>query len=170
MAYPEGTDALTPLQDVIKNAIAAALTMESTPYVPVLSATTTPPALGSGSTRQEGWWTSMGRRITGSAVFRFGTSGMSQGQGSYTVSLPVPAAFPPQQSGGLGIATPCGIATLRRNDPLGDSLPAVAYFTSSTTIVLVHPGGGNVNNVDPWPWASLDAIAVLFDYIAATAP
>lgn len=59
-------------------------------YTPALSASTTPPTLGDGSS-QSGAWQRNGHLITGWASIQFGTSGVSAGSGAYIVSLPFDA-------------------------------------------------------------------------------
>lgn len=59
-----------------------------TSYTPTLTASTTNPTLGSGST-QAGAYTRIGRIIIGRARIQFGTSGVAVGSGTYRISIPV---------------------------------------------------------------------------------
>ncbi|MFD0902325.1 hypothetical protein [Actinomadura sediminis] len=57
-------------------------------YTPTLTATSSNPTLGTGSTAQ-GRYIRYGRMVTCTAWIRFGTSGVSVGSGFYEISLPV---------------------------------------------------------------------------------
>lgn len=63
-----------------------------TAYTPVLTASTTSPTLGTGST-QLGAWNRQGDTIDWWAYIQFGTSGTAAGTGTYRVSLPPAAAY-----------------------------------------------------------------------------
>lgn len=61
-----------------------------TTYTPTLTATTTNPTLGTGSTRS-GRYIREGRKVTVLVNIKFGTSGTAAGSGFYEVTLPVDA-------------------------------------------------------------------------------
>jgi hypothetical protein len=64
---------------------------EFTNYTPVLTATTTNPTLGTGSS-QNGSYARIQNLIIARFFIRFGTAGVNAGSGNYKVSLPVTAA------------------------------------------------------------------------------
>lgn len=61
-------------------------------YTPVLTASTTNPTLGTGSSAV-GRYRQFGKTVLCRGEFRFGTSGISAGSGQYSMSLPVPGNF-----------------------------------------------------------------------------
>ena len=60
-------------------------------YAPTLTATTTSPTLGSGSSAT-GYYKRLGRWVRGKAVITFGSSGTNAGSGYYGLLLPVQPA------------------------------------------------------------------------------
>ena len=60
-----------------------------TAYTPTLTAVTTNPTLGSTGKIEDGYWTQVGKTVFFNLRLQFGTSGVSTGSGSYTVTLPV---------------------------------------------------------------------------------
>lgn len=134
-------------------------------YVPTLTASTTNPTLGSGST-QSGWWKRIDNMVRGGAFVRFGTSGVAVGSGTYFVSLPFPADSTfmlGSDSNGLGSVV--GAVMLRDNSvPTGDV--GSCQINAALTGVIMRVGGGLVANGSPWVWAASDALVVEFAYQA----
>lgn len=98
-----------------------------TTYTPALTASTTDPTLGSGSTAT-GRWIQYGKIVFAAFYIKFGSSGANAGNGLYRVSMPVTAR------------------TLMRNSfPVG-----IAWgFSGSVTlqyagVELVNAGGGGI--------------------------
>lgn len=132
-------------------------------YTPALTATTTNPTLGTGSTIA-GTYQQMGKWIVGTAEIVFGTSGVAAGSGNYNISLPV--------------AQVAGAATAGRLVGSGayfDSSAAAAsqWYTvelvaiSSTTCRGVIQGFGSLSATAPVVPAASDQIRIRFEYQAA---
>lgn len=62
-------------------------------FNPAFTATTTNPSLGTTGT-SEGWYSRQGDLVFFEFVLTFGGTGMSQGSGTYNISLPVPPKSP----------------------------------------------------------------------------
>lgn len=60
-------------------------------FAPTLSAVTTPPTFGTGSTIIAGSYLQSGKNVVGVAEMRTGTSGFAAGSGNYLLALPVAA-------------------------------------------------------------------------------
>jgi hypothetical protein len=138
-------------------------------YVPVLTATTTNPTLGSGST-QSGWWQRVNNLITGGAFVRFGTSGVVAGSGNYQISLPFPAdtAFM-IAAGGLGTSSMLGDGLVRDNSAVSTgSRQFSTYLETTTTMLLALANGTNqvITDAVPFVFAASDALTVNFTYQA----
>lgn len=147
---------------------AAALYEAPTTYVPALTAATTNPTLGTGST-QAGFYYRLGDWIIGEARIRFGSSGAAAGTGLYAISLPITAnATFHDIGGGTGIASPIGSGALRDNSSLSASRPCVPYLQTATSARLLT-SNGSVDEVTPWgvAWANSDALNIQFMYLRA---
>lgn len=133
-------------------------------FGPTLTATTTNPTLGSGST-QAGWYTYLpGPCVAFTFFIRFGTSGAAAGSGQYLIPLPVTAAT---LSGfGTGDQVAMGVGMLRDNSA-GTIASATTYVPGSNLAVcaVLHDNsGGTVSNSAPWTWAASDYIAGSITY------
>jgi hypothetical protein len=138
-------------------------------YVPVLTATTTNPTLGSGSA-QSGWWQRCNNLIIGGAFIRFGTSGVAIGSGNYQISLPFPAdtAFM-IAAGGLGTSSVIGDGLVRDNSSVtANSRQFSTYLDTTTTMLLALANGTNlvITESVPFTFAASDALTVNFTYQA----
>lgn len=135
-----------------------------TSYTPTLTATITPPTLGTAAV-QTGRYMKVGRTILGRVFIRFGTAGVAAGSGNYIVSLPVAA-----RSAAGSTDT---IQTLGAGAIFDDS--AVAYF-----LIEAHAptAGGTITNLavetatlvtdgSPFTWAANDFISFNMMYEAA---
>lgn len=132
-----------------------------TTYTPTLTASTTNPTLGSGST-VFGSYSQVGKIVTVKFMFIFGSSGTNAGSGTYRVSLPV--------------------------TPVGDSIPSgnIFIFDSSTSNAwtgcmgsiqsagymdqIWYASGGalaSVSESNPMAWSASDQIRGLITYEAA---
>lgn len=143
-------------------------------YTPTLTASTTSPTMGSGSSLT-GYYKRLGRRVEGYAVVMFGSSGVAAGSGYYGLSLPV--------------------APVNRNQPIGIgyvfdqddnsrfmiasaviSTPLWAAATAKCILVVTNAAGEGFGTGDnpvgaacPWTWAENDQMIVNFSYEAAAA-
>lgn len=136
---------------------------ESGTYTPVLSATNTPPTLGTGDSRT-GWWDRIGPNvIIGGAIVTFGFASMSPGDGTYQISLPVPADTTVLTAGGgIGLETVVGSCIIRDASPTSGTNGDL-YLLDANNVRMVT-SGGHVNNDSPWVWAVNDSISILFSY------
>ena len=133
-------------------------------YTPVLTATTTNPTLGTGSTASARYQRQYGV-VAYQGIIQFGTSGTAAGTGDYRISLPVTA-----QTGitnrRLGTVTAYDNSTAEVN-------VAVAYLVSSTTAGVLYASGHPKGAIayygasTPISWAASDAIEFTLTYEAA---
>ena len=127
-------------------------------WVPTLTASTTNPTLGTGSTAA-GRYGRIQKTVFGNCRIFFGTSGTNAGVGFYFVSLPVTA----QASGvpaGQGWIYDSSTGLVRHVAVALDSTTRVALYLENATNYSV--GAGN-----PWAWAASDQIQFYFEYEAA---
>lgn len=129
-------------------------------YTPTWGALTTPPGLGTGSSRN-GWYTYLpGPCVHYEFFLRLGT-GATAGSGLYVISLPVPAvaAFGSAGSPAFGSAV------------MADS--SSAGFRTGTTYIdqgdlnnvrFIGEGSALVGAAVPWPWAVNDYLAGSITY------
>ena len=135
-----------------------------TSYTPSLTASTTNPTLGTGST-QTGYYVQIGKLVIYNFLIFFGSSGVAAGTGDYYVSVPV------------NITSANGSAVVG-NGYLYDSsvvkYQPVNYRPSGQT--KVYPEYGNIQSsaaygttsaAGPWTWAASDQIGGLIIYEAA---
>lgn len=124
-----------------------------TSYTPVLTASTTNPTLGTGST-QAGAYTQIGKTVHFRARIVFGSSGVNAGSGYYAVSLPVAAK---------SAVTVAGHGVL-----IGGSRYLTAAYTNGTTKVELYLDAGvAVSNTAPFTWAATNAISIAGTYEVA---
>jgi hypothetical protein len=131
-----------------------------TTYVPTLTAVTTNPTLGSGSTADGTWTRQADRAIHGEARIAFGTSGTNAGSGEYLVSLPVARAT-------TGVY---GAGWIYDNSTGAFAVCTLIHYASDTSKARIVAAGGNptVTHAAPWAWAASDQINVRFTYQAAS--
>lgn len=130
----------------------------ATLYTPALTALTTNPTLGSGSSASGGYF-QFGSLIAFWAMINFGTSGTNAGSGQYRVSLPVPASSFHSTRAPLGnIACRCA----------GQDYVGVMKWTTGTTGNL-QAGDSRVpmTHAVPGAWTANDEVFVNGSYIAA---
>ena len=136
-------------------------------YVPALTAATTNPTLGSGSS-QTGWWKRVDDLIIGGGQIKFGTSGVAAGSGTYYVSLPflVSSTFMIASSSTAG-GHAVGLIWMRDNSaPAADGGLMQIDGTADKCFMEDMTTGGIVNNAAPWIWAASDVINFNFFYQA----
>lgn len=131
-------------------------------WTPALTASTTNPTLGSGS-EQKGRWRRVENLVIATAKIKFGTSGTNPGSGTYSVSLPVPAAVSGSDGGAIGYGW-IGDASV------GDLRTCVyrPFFANSKAEVYFTGVASNaVTNAVPWTWAANDELWATFVYEGA---
>lgn len=126
-------------------------------WTPALTASTTNPTLGTGSS-QTGRYGRVQKFVYGQGQISFGTAGVAAGSGFYYVSLPVTS-----QAGGTLIGT----------FQLYDSSATATYFgflvgdTTARCLLYYNNPASVVTNAAPFTWAASDFIRVQFYYEAA---
>lgn len=139
-------------------------TPASSAWVPTLTATTTPPTLGTGSSLTGNLWRGSDGIVTATARIIFGASGVNAGSGDYRFSIPVAPSSSLATSGSLGAGHPIGTATLRNAATPGNSTGGIVQLVSSTTAMVLAPAGGAVGSANPWAWTANSQINVMMSY------
>jgi hypothetical protein len=135
-------------------------------YTPALTATTTNPSLGTTGALAEGGYcqvgTGSGSLVRGRADIQFG-SGMSQGSGSYRISLPVAA------NTSRTTFTVIGTASVYNGAGGGIKVGVVILVDSTHAQVFIPAGAPNhiIGSGLPGNWAANDSISYDFAYEAA---
>ena len=127
-------------------------------WTPALTASTTNPTLGTGSTAA-GRYGRINKTVFGNCRIFFGTSGANAGSGFYFVSLPVTA----QGTGvvaGSGYVYDASTGLVRHVSIAIDSTSRVALYLENQTNYAV-------SSTNPWTWAASDQIQFSFEYEAA---
>jgi hypothetical protein len=132
-----------------------------TSYIPSLTASTTNPTLGTGSTAT-GRYKQVGKVVTGWAKLTFGTSGVNAGVGIYRISLPITAQSADDQVCGAGILQDSNANTAYTLVPYISNTGYVQLFqhqTSGATQVVFQDNPINI--------AASDRLMVHFVYEVA---
>lgn len=133
-------------------------TYSYTPYTPVLSSSGTAPSLGNGSTRL-GHFQRVGDQVHYEFDITFGSSGSSNGSGTYTVSLPFT-----MDKTALGTTGSVGRVYIYDSSTNNRGYVDVRASNSGNELVMsyvtAYPTGLNtlVDSVTPWTWGNGDAI------------
>jgi hypothetical protein len=127
-------------------------------WTPALTASTTNPTLGTGSTIT-GRYGRIQKTVFGNVTIVFGTSGVAAGTGFYFVSLPITAQSntPPVGSGWM---LDNSVGLLRQVEVTLDTTSRVALWIDNSTSFAVAA-------TNPWTWAASDQIRFNFMYEAA---
>jgi hypothetical protein len=133
-------------------------------YIPTLTASTTNPSLGTGSSALGRYYQS-GKMVAFNLDIIFGTTGMNAGSGIYAVSLPVPMLTTgPNQSmfqSRMTVAGSPGYGGSSDPTPVDSTHVRVSYFNTSTGRFA------DITNVLPAAFASGDRIRLSGVYEAA---
>lgn len=134
------------------------LTDAWTTWTPALTASTSSPTLGTGSSAT-GYYNQMGKVVVYWARIQFGTSGEAAGSGDYRVSLPVTAVARSGAVFGQGFLY---------DDTASTAALCVARYQSTTTVDLIIGSATEVvTDANPWTWAANDYITISGTYEAA---
>ena len=132
-------------------------------FSPTVTATTTAPNLGSGSTAA-GWYTYLpGPSIHLAFFIQFGSSGVAAGSGQYLINLPVTCA----SVSGFGSNQPAIGSGMMRDNSAGSIQSATTYIPGSNLAVcslVADNTGGTVGSTTPWTWAASDYLAGSITY------
>lgn len=130
-------------------------------YTPVVTAPTTSPTLGTGSSVAGSYYT-LGPWVIGTFDIAFGTSGVVVGSGVYEISLPIAAV-----AGGASAGTNAGSGEFVDASPL-TTYTGVLSFQSTTTVRLHYSGGSTgLSSGAPVAPAANDKIHGTFMYLGA---
>lgn len=129
-------------------------------YTPALTATTTNPTLGSGSSAV-GDYAQDNKVVVGNFEITFGSSGVAAGSGTYLVSLPVNAdtTFSVRHIGSAQVY----------HNATGQIINVMIHLNATGTAKIYYPGapGGLMTNSVPFTWSTGDLIFGSFTYRAA---
>lgn len=127
-------------------------------WTPTLTASTTNPTLGTGSTAS-GRYGRINKTVFGQLFIQFGTAGVAQGSGFYYVSVPITA----QATGptvGSGYILDNSASLVRHVISILDTTGRMALWIDNST-------NYSVTATNPWTWAASDQIRIDFLYEAA---
>ncbi|WP_166345136.1 hypothetical protein [Phytoactinopolyspora limicola] len=141
-------------------------------YVPQLLGSITDPDLGDGGI-QDGTWYRVGPDLVRVFIrLRFGSSGVDNGSGTYSITLPTAASGVLNASNLIAVGQPLGSAQLRRTSP-ATFMAGIGFLFShnegpgGVALARFHrPEAGIVSATAPWAWAENDAIAMCLVYVA----
>jgi hypothetical protein len=137
-------------------------------FTPVLTASTTNPTLGSGSSAVGEWrYLDNGDWIVYQGKITFGTSGVGAGSGTYRISLP-------KTTGSFGASPIFGKALMSDSSSTGNMNANMICDTAGVSFLTVYitqvaSGGANfATNTFPWVWAASDSITWSIMYPVST--
>ena len=133
-----------------------------TSYTPTLTAATTDPVLGTGSTVL-GRYVTIGRTVHVQVNIKFGSSGASAGSGQYRVSLPVTAVSPLRAGGAMPIGNGWVLDTWNLLYQVG----VEQLSTTSVEFRSMTSGNNGVTHTFPFAWDNGDELAFCATYEAA---
>jgi hypothetical protein len=149
--------------DVIDSYAGASLTTSPLQtYVPQLTAFTTNPSLGVGGTIV-GYYYEIFDQIYTWGSFRFGTSGISIGTGTYMVSLPFPAQTIVGVNTAMGSAPCVGVGLVHDEDTSSGRLPVTAHLRTTSQMAFAFKNDSgfafrDVRDAGPIVWAINDGM------------
>jgi len=131
-------------------------------HTPTLTAATTNPTLGSGSSAT-GRYSQIGKHVHYYGQITFGSSGVNAGSGEYWISLPVNA------STAITNAKVMGSVLLYDSTSGTPFLVALGYYSTTSVfrIALSALATLTASDAAPWTWAASDAIIFDLNYEAA---
>jgi hypothetical protein len=130
-------------------------------YTPALTASTTNPTLGSGSSATAKF-KQIGKTVHVRGQISFGTSGTNAGSGEYRVSLPTGLPQLSDTNGALG-------SSVLFDSSASSFALAVVYGGAGTTVVRLAISGASlvVSHGAPWAWDASDILTFEFTYETA---
>ena len=141
----------------------------ATSFVPQLTASTTDPTFGTGAIL-EGLYVRVFDVIFAWGRIGFGT-GMTPGDGNYSLTLPVAAAPGMEVSSDSGRGSSIGVAQCRDNNSLNASQTATIQLEETTKVFFVDEHGLTLHSVwaddQPFVWQDGDFICFHLKYKAA---
>lgn len=116
-------------------------------FTPSLTAGTTNPTLGTGSTSTGRYTLWNGKICTYWGQIAFGTASVNAGSGQYFISLPFTS------NAATNITTGCA---MMRDSSAGTITPGSSYLAASVTTLSMVTASGTVASASPWVWAASD--------------
>ena len=141
-------------------------------YTPTLTASTTSPTMGTGSS-VTGYYKQIGKMVHGYAVIVFGSAGVVAGSGYYGLLLPVE---PVNRTQPIGIGYVFDYDDNLRFVVASAAVSPLLWAASTRKAIIVNTnvategfntGDNPVGAAAPWTWAENDQIILKFDYEAA---
>lgn len=126
-------------------------------WTPVLTASTTNPTLGTGST-QFGRYAQVNKIVSGFGQINFGTSGANGGFQFYFVSLPIAMQ---------GNSTVIGQWRVFDASAGASYLGTLIFNTSTSALLFFNNPASVITNTAPFTWTNNDFIQYNFQYEAA---
>lgn len=126
-------------------------------YTPALTASTTNPTLGTGSSAT-GRYGQVNKIVCGQGQITFGTAGISAGSGFYYVSLPITAQASGKVIGQFQFLDSSASATYIGTLISDTTTRALMYYNNPSSVAT---------NIAPFTWAASDFIRYTFQYEAA---
>jgi hypothetical protein len=133
-------------------------------WTPTLSATTTPPTMGTGAVRTGKYTWLPGGYVCASFYIQFGTSGVAAGTGQYQVTLPVTA----QVDRGGTAQEADGVGKINDASP-STNYPVIWYLPGSAPTLVVGvstSANASVTQASPMAWAINDHLSGTVTYRA----
>lgn len=136
-------------------------------YIPLFTATTTNPTLGTGSQILRAVYYEIFDQIYTWGEFRFGTSGFNAGSGTWGMSLPFPAKSTIGNNSNSGLMQAIGVGSVWVNAVFNNIQPVTVHLRDSTTVQFTTRIGlsaREVSNSHPVTWAVQDGITWFAHY------
>lgn len=127
-------------------------------YTPTVTASTTNPTLGTGSTATGRYTLRNGTWCDVRGLIKFGSSGAVAGSGAYSISLPFTSNA---TITGVNVGTG-GSYLFDSSGPAAQA--AVPFLQNSATTFSLLGGSFQVSGTSPWTWATNDYLTFTFTY------
>jgi hypothetical protein len=124
-------------------------------HTPVLTASTSNPTLGTGSSQVGRYLLWGGRMCTYWGRIAFGTAALSAGTGQYFVSLPFVSNSAPEIFVG---------SAMLRDSSSGSIQPCTSYMASGASTLSIVTPSGIASSTVPWTWAASDYLTWSITY------
>lgn len=135
-----------------------------TSYVPVLTASSSNPTLGTGNVAVGKYTYLPGGMIKYRFYVQFGTASVATGSGTYQISLPLTAA---DALAGASVED-CGSGIVRDSSGATQRQATLVILSSTLDKLIMYADDVPVTAVAPWTWAASDYLTGSIVYQAAT--
>jgi hypothetical protein len=139
----------------------------STSWTPALTAASSNPTLGTGSSAT-GRYVRQGRLVTAWGRLAFGTSATGAGSGVYYVSLPVAADTAVMfASTNAGDGSNIGSGHVRDSSATSNNVPISVQLREASLVQFSQANGGAVTEAAPFAWSTEDVLTFQVSYLSA---